>query len=49
MRQAPEHSGTLAELAAAIDRFVSPVFEPLGFDWRVNVGLPLLPMPGRSC
>ncbi|RRD47582.1 ferrous iron transporter B [Arachnia propionica] len=25
--------------AAAVGRFVSPVFEPLGFDWRVNVGV----------
>ncbi|MGV8847634.1 ferrous iron transporter B [Tessaracoccus sp.] len=26
-------------LAAGIGRGVSPVFEPLGFDWRVNVGV----------
>ncbi|HMR48104.1 MAG TPA: ferrous iron transporter B [Arachnia sp.] len=25
--------------AAAVGRAVSPVFEPLGFDWRVNVGV----------
>jgi ferrous iron transport protein B len=25
--------------AAAVGRFVSPVFEPLGFDWRINVGV----------
>ena len=25
--------------AAAVGRFVGPVFEPLGFDWRVNVGV----------
>lgn len=25
--------------AAAVGRFVSPVFEPLGFDWRVNVAV----------
>lgn len=25
--------------AAAVGRFVAPVFEPLGFDWRVNVGV----------
>ena len=25
--------------AAAVGRFVQPVFEPLGFDWRVNVGV----------
>ena len=25
--------------AAAVGRFVEPVFEPLGFDWRINVGI----------
>ncbi|MGB1222793.1 MAG: ferrous iron transporter B [Mycobacterium sp.] len=25
--------------AASVGRFVSPVFEPLGFDWRINVGV----------
>lgn len=25
--------------AAAVGRAVSPVFEPLGFDWRVNIGV----------
>ena len=25
--------------AAAAGRFVEPVFEPLGFDWRINVGV----------
>ncbi|MDF1488141.1 ferrous iron transporter B [Tessaracoccus caeni] len=25
--------------AAAVGRAVSPIFEPLGFDWRVNVGV----------
>lgn len=25
--------------AADVGRFVSPVFEPLGFDWRINVGI----------
>lgn len=25
--------------AAAAGRFVGPVFEPLGFDWRINVGV----------
>lgn len=25
--------------AAAVGRAISPVFEPLGFDWRVNVGV----------
>lgn len=25
--------------AADLGRFVSPVFEPLGFDWRINVGV----------
>ena len=24
---------------AAVGRFVEPVFEPLGFDWRINVGV----------
>jgi ferrous iron transport protein B len=26
-------------VAADIGRFVSPVFEPLGFDWRINIGI----------
>jgi ferrous iron transport protein B len=26
-------------LAADLGRFVSPVFEPLGFDWRINIGV----------
>ncbi|MDO5736966.1 MAG: nucleoside recognition domain-containing protein, partial [Propionibacteriaceae bacterium] len=26
-------------VAAGIGRAVSPVFEPLGFDWRINVGV----------
>ncbi|MDO5675885.1 MAG: ferrous iron transporter B [Propionibacteriaceae bacterium] len=26
-------------IAADVGRFVQPVFEPLGFDWRVNVGV----------
>ncbi|MEU3452903.1 ferrous iron transporter B [Micromonospora sp. NPDC006766] len=25
--------------AAAVGHFVAPVFEPLGFDWRINVGV----------
>lgn len=25
--------------AASVGRFVEPVFEPLGFDWRINVGV----------
>jgi ferrous iron transport protein B len=25
--------------AADLGRFVSPVFEPLGFDWRINIGV----------
>jgi ferrous iron transport protein B len=25
--------------AADLGRFVSPVFEPLGFDWRINIGI----------
>jgi ferrous iron transport protein B len=25
--------------AAALGRLVSPVFEPLGFDWRINIGV----------
>ena len=25
--------------AAAIGRAVSPVFDPLGFDWRINIGV----------
>ena len=25
--------------AASVGRFVEPVFEPLGFDWRINVGI----------
>jgi ferrous iron transport protein B len=25
--------------AADVGRFVAPVFEPLGFDWRVNIGI----------
>ena len=25
--------------AAAVGRFVEPVFEPLGFDWRINIGV----------
>ncbi|MDQ2758646.1 MAG: ferrous iron transporter B [Actinomycetota bacterium] len=24
---------------AAVGRFVGPVFEPLGFDWRINIGI----------
>ena len=23
----------------AVGRFVAPVFEPLGFDWRINIGV----------
>jgi ferrous iron transport protein B len=26
-------------VAAEVGRFVSPVFEPLGFDWRINIGI----------
>ncbi len=25
--------------AASVGRFVEPVFEPLGFDWRINIGV----------
>ncbi|GAA2062114.1 ferrous iron transporter B [Williamsia deligens] len=25
--------------AASVGRFIEPVFEPLGFDWRINVGV----------
>ncbi|MEV0900675.1 ferrous iron transporter B [Actinoplanes sp. NPDC049802] len=25
--------------AATVGRFVAPVFEPLGFDWRINIGV----------
>ena len=38
---APEASAYVLEhsYAAGLGRAVEPVFEPLGFDWRVNVGL----------
>jgi ferrous iron transport protein B len=26
-------------VAADVGRFVAPVFEPLGFDWRINIGI----------
>jgi ferrous iron transport protein B len=35
----PPHAGVEHSLAADLGRLAEPVFAPLGFDWRVNVGL----------
>lgn len=35
----PHADGIDQSYAAAIGRFIQPIFEPLGFDWRICVGL----------